>query len=432
MKPDWSELYRRSFGPRAVDGWPVDVSAHWGAWRERLQGLPVLVPRDVEQVGQMLRLAREHGATVLPCGNGSRLGWHAPPEGVDVLLSTRALDAIVAHEPADGTLCAQAGARLADLRRAAREHGQVLSVDGAFPERTTLGGSVSLGESGVDRLRYGPLRHQILGAQVALSDGRAVSCGGRLVKNVTGYDLHRLYCGSRGRLCVITEVALRLRPAPAREILLEGAAPDGAELFARCRALLELPARFVSLCVYRGCAGASTPRTRDYSWQIVLRLAGSAGALRGELELVRRVWPAALTLEDSAASTRAEELRDLELGAPGAPLARVSCRPTRLAPLFAILEAFWSELGERPPCRIEPGLARVEWAWAPARQAQNEQRASALAGRIAPLAAHLSILRAGPGVAANAARSADLDAARALSRRIQQALDPSATFGGWV
>jgi len=142
-------------------------------------------------------------------GNGSS---GPPPAGADWILSTRRLVGIVAYEPGDGTLTARAGTTFAALDEATERGGHVVTPDVAYPARATLGGAVGEGRSGFDRLRYGPTRHHVLGVRALLADGTFAKSGGQLVKNVTGYDLHRLYCGSRGSLCALVEVSLRLFP----------------------------------------------------------------------------------------------------------------------------------------------------------------------------------------------------------------------------
>ena len=151
---------------------------------------------------------------MVPCGLGSKLGWTRPPPRADLLVSTRRLAGLLRHEPDDGTLSALAGTPMSELRAAALAGGHWLTPDVAAPRRATLGGVIAAGQSGLDRLRFGPARHHVLGARVMLADGTIARSGGQLVKNVTGFDLHRLYAGSHGSLCVILEVALRLFPAP--------------------------------------------------------------------------------------------------------------------------------------------------------------------------------------------------------------------------
>jgi len=144
-----------------------------------------------------------------------------PPEGVR---QVRAAAGIVAYEPAEMTVRVRAGTTVAELDAALAEHGQMVPLDPRVPEQATVGGVLAAGESGVRRLRYGPVRDTLLEVRFARADGRVVKAGGPVVKNVSGFDLCRLMVGSRGTLGVITEVVLRVRPRPAVSRWLMGAA----------------------------------------------------------------------------------------------------------------------------------------------------------------------------------------------------------------
>src|SRR5260221_4758069 len=175
----------------------------------------VVCPANDDEVVEVIRLAAKERWRLSPVG----LGLDFPAE-VDFLFSTRRITGVVAYEPGDGTLSARAGTRMAELERVTRAAGNHLTPRVAAADRSTLGGVLAEGRSGIDRLRYGPSRHHVLGMRVALADGSVVKSGGRLVKNVTGYDMHRLYCRSLGSLCVVLEVSMRLFAGFEREVLL--------------------------------------------------------------------------------------------------------------------------------------------------------------------------------------------------------------------
>ena len=402
------------------------MRAHWGAWRSLLECVPVIAPGSLEELVEVVHFAREHRATILPCGLGTRLGWYPPRSAVHVLLSTQRLSGIVAHVPADGTLSAWAGTRLADLRESARAHGHFLSPDGAHPERTTLGGTVALGVSGADRLRFGPLRNQILGARVVLSDGRVVQCGGQLVKNVTGYDLHRLYCGSRGRLCIILQVALRLAPEPESEALLETFAADASTMFQMSRALLALPIKVVSLAAVLVQDARATG-----AWRLALRLFGTAAGVRHEIELASRAWPAAAVLHGGLARARSAALRDEDVCAAGQIGAHATCRPSALPRVWAEIET-WIQAHACPArVRVEPGLAAIEFEVPSTHAGELAAPIVALRSRLDPLAASLVLRQARPSPDTAQELDGEGSAALQLSRKIQTALDPNGVFARW-
>ncbi|HVR10967.1 MAG TPA: FAD-binding oxidoreductase [Thermoanaerobaculia bacterium] len=171
-------------------------------------------PGTAEDLARCLRWARGEGLKVTPRGGGTKLGWGNPPAACDLLLSTARLDRVGEHAWADMTVIAEAGCRVADLQQALAEHGQHLALDPLWPERATLGGILSTNDSGTLRLRYGSLRDLIIGITVALPDGTLAKSGGKVVKNVAGYDLAKLFTGALGTLGVIVQAIFRLHPLP--------------------------------------------------------------------------------------------------------------------------------------------------------------------------------------------------------------------------
>lgn len=210
----------------------------------------VVTPASESDLAAALACAARHGAAVAPRGGGSKVGLGAPPARLDLVLSTARLDGIVAYEPADLTVTVQAGMPLARLQQVLRNHGQMLPVDPPAADRATVGGIVSAGAMGPRRLLYGSLRDLVLGMRVALADGRVIRCGGRVVKNVAGYDMCKLFTGALGTLGVITEVTFKVRPLPEAQATLV-AAFDGPDPCLACaEAILNselLPAAVVAL-----------------------------------------------------------------------------------------------------------------------------------------------------------------------------------------
>jgi glycolate oxidase FAD binding subunit len=183
----------------AVDGVPVGRVAR---------------PGSVEEASQVLRAAAADGLAVGFVGGASKLGLGNPPERVDLLVSTERLDQVLEHAAGDLVVRAQAGVRLAGLQAALAPAGQWLALDPPEP-RATLGGVVAANASGPRRLRYGTVRDLIIGITVVLADGTVARAGGKVVKNVAGYDLAKLFCGSLGTLGMVAEVIFRLHPLPA-------------------------------------------------------------------------------------------------------------------------------------------------------------------------------------------------------------------------
>jgi glycolate oxidase FAD binding subunit len=171
-------------------------------------------PRSVEEASQVLAAAAADGLAVAFAGGGSKLGLGNPPERVDLEVQTQGLNQILEHAAGDLVVRAQAGVPLADLQAALAPAGQWLALDPPEP-RATVGGVVAANASGPRRLRYGTVRDLIIGITVVLADGTVDHAGGKVVKNVAGYDLAKLFCGSLGTLGMVVEAIFRLHPLPA-------------------------------------------------------------------------------------------------------------------------------------------------------------------------------------------------------------------------
>lgn len=172
----------------------------------------VVAPASAEQVAETLRVAADAGVGVVPVG-----GDTAPRKGRRedlpcVALSLERMSDVVEHAVEDLVLTAQAGLVLTEAQAAVTAHGHRIPLAPPFASRATLGGIIACAADGPTRDAYGAVRDQVLGVQIVHGDGRISRAGGRVVKNVTGYDLCRLYTGSRGVLGIITELTLRLRP----------------------------------------------------------------------------------------------------------------------------------------------------------------------------------------------------------------------------
>ncbi|HEY7342199.1 MAG TPA: FAD-binding oxidoreductase [Ktedonobacterales bacterium] len=180
-----------------------------------VQPLVVAEPSSAETLAALLAFADGEGLKVLPRGGGTHAGMGFPPSGGDIALSLAGLNAIVEHAPHDQTVTVQAGLPLAALQEHLARTGQWLALDPPLRPGATVGGLIATAVAGPRRLRYGGVRDQILGVQVALADGTIARGGGKVVKNVAGYDLPKLFTGSLGTLGVVLSASFRLYPLPA-------------------------------------------------------------------------------------------------------------------------------------------------------------------------------------------------------------------------
>jgi FAD/FMN-containing dehydrogenase len=209
-------------------------------------GLPRAIPDSTESLAQVCHLAHSEGWRVRVEGQGT---WLAPDAPADLALSTRALDQVIEVSPADLVVTVQAGTPLEQLRRRLADQGMWLPIDPPGRPDRSIGSVLATATAGPLRLGFGQVRDQVLGCAVVTGDGRIVRAGGRVVKNVAGYDVTRLHVGGFGGFGIMTEIHLRLRALPradvtltargarddltaaARELVEAGIAPSALELF---------------------------------------------------------------------------------------------------------------------------------------------------------------------------------------------------------
>jgi glycolate oxidase FAD binding subunit len=180
----------------------------------------VLEPETEEGCSRALALCQSEGMAVVPLGAGTRLEIGNPPSRLDVYLSTRSLAGIVDHVEGDLTVMVRAGTPLEALNRELVRARQFLPLDPPLPSKATIGGILALGEAGFRRRPGARPRDLLLGFEAVLADGTKVKAGGRVVKNVAGYELSKLFVGSAGTLAVLTRACWRLRALPEEVVSL--------------------------------------------------------------------------------------------------------------------------------------------------------------------------------------------------------------------
>src|SRR5438874_799608 len=176
----------------------------------------VIEPGTERELVNVLLLSNYAGLAVIPRGGGTKPGWGNSPTHADLILSTARMTEIIEHAWADLTVTVEAGCTIQRLQETLGQHGQRLALDPLWPEKATVGGVLSTNDSGALRLRFGALRDLIIGVTIALPDGTLASSGGKVVKNVAGYDLPKLVTGALGTLGVITRAVFRLHPLPRK------------------------------------------------------------------------------------------------------------------------------------------------------------------------------------------------------------------------
>lgn len=189
------------------------VGAH-DAFDTVVPGL-IVAPETAEAAAEILAWANRERLSVVISGGGSKSEWGRPPRQIDILLSMASLSRVIDHAHGDLTVTVEAGARLERVNAVLAAQRQFLPFDTAQPGRATLGGLVATNDSGPLRHRYGTPRDLVIGATLATTDGVLARSGGRVVKNVAGYDLARLMSGSHGSLAAIVSLTFKLFPQPS-------------------------------------------------------------------------------------------------------------------------------------------------------------------------------------------------------------------------
>jgi glycolate oxidase FAD binding subunit len=279
-------------------------------------------PGSVDEVRAIVTLAADAGLPVVPWGGGTAAAVGVPAARSGLVLGLRRLDRIVEHEPGDLTVTVQAGRTYDALQSALRERGQWLSLDPPDAGRATIGGVLAANASGPRRQLYGTARDLLIGVTVVTADGTLVRGGGKVVKNVAGYDLPKLFVGSCGTLGVIVEVTLKLRPLPeaerlvaipfdrlsaagaaVRAVLASDLVPNALDLL-DAEALRGLGVTDVAAALFVGFDGLA----EQVAWQVD-ELARIVGGGRPPTALAETTWPRLATAAADAFGSPAAVMR---------------------------------------------------------------------------------------------------------------------------
>ncbi len=258
----------------------------------------VYTPASVEEAAQVLAQTRVANAPIAFVGGGSELELGAPPRALEAVLRTERLNRIVEYIPDDMVMTVEAGVPLASLQRTTAEHGQQLALDPPSPDRSTIGGLVATNAFGPRRARYGSIKDLIIGATLILEDGTITRGGGKVVKNVAGFDVPKLICGSLGTLGMVATATFRLHPLPeaSETVLVPG------QSSATLRALIAA-ARDAQL-EPSSCAAF----WRQDRWDVAFRFEGFASGLKQQTERLATLGAGQKSSCDRLDSAAAQEL----------------------------------------------------------------------------------------------------------------------------
>lgn len=355
------------------------------------QPAQILEPQSVDELATLLTEAAAAGQAIVPWGYGSRQHLGKPPARYDVALLTRQLNQVVDYNPADLVITVQAGARLAAVQQLLHEHGQWLPWDPPAADQTSIGGALASNAFGPLRLGYGTVRDWLLGMRVALGDGRMVKSGARVVKNVAGYDSHKLHLGAFGTLGVITEATFKVAPLPEVRRSLMILFVNPGDVVSALEGLMNPPLSPISLLAISEELSKALPALREFvSGQprhmlVLARFAGVASAVERQIrEASRRgVELGARCIEVSVddAGHLWQQLADFTMAVNGRSnvLLRTGARPARLLMLGRTLEQVTRRYGwvSQRLAMAGVGLAYSRW-WLPA-DCDGAQLAAAIA-----------------------------------------------------
>ena len=286
----------------------------------------VVRPNSVEQISQLLKWASETGVKVAPRGSGSKLGWGNMPAGVDLVLSLEKMTGVVEHVWEDMTVTVRAGNTIAQLQAELGKHRQSLALDPLWPERATVGGVIAANDSGSRRIRCGSIRDLILGATVVLANGTVARSGGKVVKNVAGYDLPKLMTGSFGTLGVIAEATFRLYPVASVTRTVTFKASDIASANGFVLAVADSTLVPTGLQI----------RVQAESAVVNVRFEGLQEGIDAQVAQARQLADGAALVEGSEEVWRRESLFS---GGTPAVVGKFSVLPTRIAETVKVIQS---------------------------------------------------------------------------------------------
>jgi len=374
MKSTIDQLAQRlgaELGAAAVVTEPSVLASHVV---DGMQPALVCSPATAEQIAAALRVCVETEAAVVPWGGGTAMGVGNPPRRADVALTMGGVNHLVEHDDANLTATVQSGITLTALQEILARQKQFLPFDPPFPARATIGGIVAANLNGPRRSCYGSVRDLVIGMKVALSSGELIKAGGKVVKNVAGYDMCKLFVGSLGTLGILTEVTLRMAPIPetAATVVAAGGLTKVLKFVDELSRSPLLPAAVALM--NSGALGAG-----QNDWQAAIRCEGFAETVTRHLSdsqaMARQLGLGAEILRDNADGQLWDRVRDFPLQT-GRVVNRVTVRRASLAECAQAIED-WNTPGFQPAV-VSDALTGTLWVAEPERQTLPQRFADLL------------------------------------------------------
>ncbi|MHB8485473.1 MAG: FAD-binding oxidoreductase [Candidatus Acidiferrales bacterium] len=319
-------------------------------------------PGTAEEVAELVKLAVAEKLAVIPMGARTKLGIGMPPARYDLAIDMTRLDRVISYDPGDLTLSVEAGIPLAKLAATLTEHKQFVPLAVPFYERATIGGTLASGVDSALRQMYGTARDFVLGMEFVTGDGVLAKSGGRVVKNVSGYDLHKLMLGAIGSLGIVTRVNLKTFPLPAESRSWLAGFTRVEEAFAFVDSIRKSPLAPQTLEIFDGPAAAIMDAQLPIDqteWSVAISAAGNERVLErsaGDLQTMSRNANAAAfcALDGSTAASLLTAIREIPMLTANkftdGVIAKITTRPTQMAETVQLLKNTAAERGL--PCGV--------------------------------------------------------------------------------
>ncbi len=391
----------------------------------------IFSPRDADDLARVLAECDRERRAVIPWGGGTMQHLGASPARMDAMIQTSALNNVIEYEPADLTITVQAGMTLDAIENVLAPNGQFLPLDIPQPQRATIGGVLATGASGPLRLRYGPPRDFTLGLKFASVDGKLIKAGGKVVKNVAGYELTKVIVGSMGTLGIITQATFKIFPKPPHEQTLLASFANWRDACAAIPKLWNLHTPPLALELFDAEIARLLLPEFSAGWLVAARFGGANVTMQAADADSKRVARDSnarsierLTTDElfwRAVSDLPETLRAM----PDSVLLRIGAAPKDLATVIEnILEIAATQNLSEPRVFAHAATAII-YATLNATSANAARAVQELRAMLAPIHAHVMVESAPVSLKQTIPVWDEVGASLRLIRAIKQQFDPN-------